>query len=751
MSFFGFLPNTASKSKEGNPPRLGMFVDHSSIDENSNPIRQRFLEKNQSRLQLRDKKGKSNPNVISLINCSKDGKGARSTSFIASDVSSEEVISSRSLNDITPRKGKKNRRKIRWRVGTLKKQKQKQKPKPPPQKPIRVQKVDSSTRSFHTLHSSETQIATNNKTKPNSIASSKYHSDKIRAAMMNKQKYTTIENNFSALDYREGNFLADNPIKKPAQLRGRNPLPRRKKLHPSAARHRPSVSPSGTSTTASSSISPMSTPHSKFSSTSKIDHIDCVSEDETDRGTVIAIQAEEELEGHRTVGLLRHGNRSKNKRSDLSSPTITEEYKSKCQANTLSSHRALTNNALGVSNADNSDATALRNFDDDSEDGSGGGILWKLAELQAISEGYNSPPQRILEKKSSASSINPEERERLRMMQSERNLKAMHDLAARHLYHKEYDEAIEVFEEILRGQQEIHGENHHRVGTALHNIATVHMRAMNFAKAIQICQKAILIRGKTLGSQHPDLAVSFSQLGIAYLEMNEHKAALRAFREALAIRRKILKRNDPRIARLLNNIGCSLFELGQLTDAEVAFEEALCAQRAIMRRAAPYYLAKGTNNINNLLLAIAATLCNLASIQFRWKMHDKAIVALEEALLIQQSVLGEHHCVVLKTKDSINSLEQKKNKGYAWNASLKKSFQKMEYIREPDFSSQCGLKFGNLSDMISDVMSLTIDDILISPLESAQCIDENKFKSILIRMEEDIDEESEQEDDLNWI
>ena len=100
-------------------------------------------------------------------------------------------------------------------------------------------------------------------------------------------------------------------------------------------------------------------------------------------------------------------------------------------------------------------------------------------------------------------------------------------------------------------------------------------------------------------------------------------------------------------------------ELGQLVDAEVAFEEALAIQRSIMRH--PGHLVKGSkmNDANHVLLTIAATLCNLGSIQLSWKLYEKAIIALEEALLIQQSVLGDEHITVISTKKALLNLEKK--------------------------------------------------------------------------------------------
>ena len=64
-----------------------------------------------------------------------------------------------------------------------------------------------------------------------------------------------------------------------------------------------------------------------------------------------------------------------------------------------------------------------------------------------------------------------------------------------------------------------------------------------------------------------------------------------------------------------------------------------------------------------LLLSTAATLCNIGSIRLRLGDADGAIVALEEALLVQQSVLGDDHQIVLATADSIGFIESKRGNG----------------------------------------------------------------------------------------
>jgi hypothetical protein len=229
-------------------------------------------------------------------------------------------------------------------------------------------------------------------------------------------------------------------------------------------------------------------------------------------------------------------------------------------------------------------------------------------------------------------------------LEAEHNLRAIHDMAAEHLVHGEYREAIEVFEEILRGQKERHGTNHYRVGTSLHNLGIVHLKAGDHKKAIEFCGQAVQVREEALAQNHPDIAVSLAQLGVAHLEFREFEDALVAFRQALNIRRTSLGKKHPKCSKILNNIGVALFSLDELEHSNLAFEEALDIQRETLRMLPT---AEGTQDeanqqSNQILLSIASALCNIGSIKLRCRQFDDAMVALEEALLV--SVLEWSTC-----------------------------------------------------------------------------------------------------------
>ncbi len=350
------------------------------------------------------------------------------------------------------------------------------------------------------------------------------------------------------------------------------------------------------------------------------------------------------------------------------------------------------------------DSQYNHNFKDDdgSESSQSGGPLWQLAKLQALAEGpipsspsfttttsdnHNHPHrQRHLggtktssnmsvtsfSQASSTGSTDPQEIQR---QQAERNLRAIHTLAQQHLKFNEIPEAISVLQEMLRGVRELHGEEHYRVGTVLHNLATVFMNIGQYKNASIYCRQSVEVRKRCLGSLHPDLAVSLSQLGVVHLELEEYDEAIKNFKRALVIRRQNLlgDASSGKIARLLNNIGCACYESGKLEEAVKSFEEALMVQKTLMHGALPNTThvseidsrrSRGLSdqqvkqqNVNHILLGIASTLCNLGSVKLRLKKYDDAIVALEEALLLQQSILADDHPIVQSTKDSIDIVD----------------------------------------------------------------------------------------------
>lgn len=264
-------------------------------------------------------------------------------------------------------------------------------------------------------------------------------------------------------------------------------------------------------------------------------------------------------------------------------------------------------------------------------------------------------------------------------IQSESNLKAIHILALQHLSNNEFDQTIYVLKEMLRGLTVMFGPSHPRVGTLHHNIATVYMRMGYYNEVISHAQNAVLIRRLNLlekershsDSNHlqlSDLATSYTQLGLAYLELSDFESSLQMLHKALSIRRKMSSGSAMiKCSRLLNNIGYCLYELKRFKDAKVAFHDSFEIQRRLLNFkekskttvTSSDAKVESSEEISRRLLGIASTLYNLASVEVESGYYNEALLRLEEALLLQQSVLGDGHAVLSYTQSSIDFIERK--------------------------------------------------------------------------------------------
>lgn len=196
-------------------------------------------------------------------------------------------------------------------------------------------------------------------------------------------------------------------------------------------------------------------------------------------------------------------------------------------------------------------------------------------------------------------------------------------------------------------------EGDSKIGAALQTLAVVYSKNGKHKEAVSLCDKAVKVKMKSLGEDHHDVAQSLAKLGIAHLECNQYNDALTAFLQALQIRRKLYGDKHPKTAKILNNIGCTFFRMKDLHGAKLAFEETLEIQQHTWRNGKDL-------NCKQAMLNVADALVNVGSIQLKQRLFGQAILSIEEALLIQQSALGDEHEIVLQTISTIDYIDRKR-------------------------------------------------------------------------------------------
>ena len=231
----------------------------------------------------------------------------------------------------------------------------------------------------------------------------------------------------------------------------------------------------------------------------------------------------------------------------------------------------------------------------------------------------------------------------------DRNLSRRERAAVRHIRAGEYGQAIGQLEELVQDQKRhvARGDNRCLIGITLHNLGVVRLLqgGNDQQVAIDLFGQAAEAKKQAFGPEHPTVAESLDEIGIQYFAQNRPEEALNIFEEAKRIRGQALGPTHPKVALVDNNIGCVYFQMRKQDEALASFQTAKDILEDCM--------GSESTRSNLDLLHVAATLCNLGYMKFRLKHYEEATAVFEDALLVQQSVLGDNHQAIKDTLSNI--------------------------------------------------------------------------------------------------
>ncbi|CAB9506626.1 repeat-containing protein [Seminavis robusta] len=221
------------------------------------------------------------------------------------------------------------------------------------------------------------------------------------------------------------------------------------------------------------------------------------------------------------------------------------------------------------------------------------------------------------------------------MISNALHLQAVHDLASVPLQHGRFDEAMLIFNKLLRGIQ-IQEEDplRHLEGVTLHNMTVILMWQDKYEEALESIGKAIQARLQFLPDKHPDIAVSLVRQGYAYFAVEKFDLAEASFLAAgdIFVDGNICK------AKVLSNLGVARYQRGDDTGALKNFTDALEIQRMWLQGA----VRREAN-----VFGAAVILGNMGKIHIKRGDYDLAVSVYEEALLLQTTIFRADDDTVL--------------------------------------------------------------------------------------------------------
>lgn len=119
----------------------------------------------------------------------------------------------------------------------------------------------------------------------------------------------------------------------------------------------------------------------------------------------------------------------------------------------------------------------------------------------------------------------------------------------------DFDEAHDIYQEVL-GIETMHlGLSHPEVAVTLHNIATIECSRGNFAEGVSLYKQVVDMQKIRYGHEHLTVAITLSCLADAYEKLRNAKGAIKTYEEALKIRIVVLGKVHLDVGRLMHKLG----------------------------------------------------------------------------------------------------------------------------------------------------------------------------------------------------
>jgi tetratricopeptide (TPR) repeat protein len=151
----------------------------------------------------------------------------------------------------------------------------------------------------------------------------------------------------------------------------------------------------------------------------------------------------------------------------------------------------------------------------------------------------------------------------------------LHTKAVLMIHRGELEEALQLYQRILRIQEAAFGPNHSQVAACLTNMGFVHRERGDSGEALPLFQKALSISERALGPHHEDVAIVLDHIAVTLTSQGEHGKALPLSQRALAGLKRALGPAHHRVGMSLNNMANILKAQGKYKEALLMYEEAL--------------------------------------------------------------------------------------------------------------------------------------------------------------------------------
>jgi len=278
-------------------------------------------------------------------------------------------------------------------------------------------------------------------------------------------------------------------------------------------------------------------------------------------------------------------------------------------------------------------------------------IIWKLRELRRGDSKIEDVPV-----DSSASNAVPSLRLKLpvdvdkaRVLRGTKHIKEIESAAIQYLKNDEFDEAEDLFQEILSSYVERFMKESKKmeptaqlkayeyqqvICVVLHNLGVIKLLMSDYDEALNHFQKALSVQEPYLGSDHIEIVPTLLKLGVSRYAAGEYSEAESAFRRCLEISHKKSPNSSDRaqLAEILNNLACTQYCNGNFDDALSSLGDSMQIQCEILDES----LYSESDILSQCIMTkVSMIKCNIGCIHLDQGQPSLAIGAFQSALMVR--------------------------------------------------------------------------------------------------------------------
>ena len=269
----------------------------------------------------------------------------------------------------------------------------------------------------------------------------------------------------------------------------------------------------------------------------------------------------------------------------------------------------------------------------------------------------------------------PVDVDNMRMVGALNQTRALEDSAIDHLRYDEFDDALELYDDILAAYEDAFKTRNWNesatedgnfciepyIGNALYNKGIVNFLKEDYKEALTCFEEALKRRvsphRKPKAKPKADELTTLVKIALCHFALGRFSKAHTALEVCLGTAKGYSKTitDFSQVAEILNNLGCLAFIGGDSDAAMQMFVEALKVQQSVVSHSlySGSVLAGHSANLN-----ISVVRANIAFLRLCDKDYRGAIVFFERSLASQQVLLYDSHETLLGTMDQLATSNQ---------------------------------------------------------------------------------------------